>query len=149
MRRRHLPEAWLFADERLGERLWEVLNRLPRGSGVVITGSRKDGEAIRRIARRRGLMIAEERRGEAVRVHDMRELRRALGRGASILFISSLHPTRSHPGRRPLPLMRAATLARLTRGRAYALGGMDQKRFAAVRPLAFRGWGGIDAWLKT
>ena len=149
MRRRHLPEAWLFADERLGDRLWEVLNRLPRGTGVVITGSGKDVQAVRRLARRRGLAVAEERRAQADRVHDMRELRRALGRGVPVLFISSIHPTGSHPGRKPLPLMRATTLARLARGRAWALGGMDAKRFAAVRPLGFRGWGAIDAWLRT
>jgi hypothetical protein len=42
--------------------------------------------------------------------------------------------------------MRAATLAKLARGRAIALGGMDQTRYAKIAQLGFMGWAGIWAF---
>ena len=151
-RQRPLPRAWLLTDERIGDRLWDAIRRLPRGSGVVVRHhNAPDRRAllrrIQRMARARGLVAVDEAGGGVARVHDSRELRQALTARAPLIFISALHETRSHPDRQPLPRMRAAALARLARRRAYALGGMDARRFAAARPLGFIGWGAIDAWL--
>lgn len=146
----NLPRRWLLAGERLGDDLLPTIGRMPSGSGVVLMDHRSsDLEShVRRIARARGLVLVEESAGEAARVHDARELRRALARRTPLIFISALFPTRSHPGRAPLPLMRAATLARLAPGPVFALGGMDATRFRRIERLGFYGWGGIDAWLR-
>src|SRR5690348_8595128 len=34
-RRQPLPRLWLMTDERQGDALWEALERLPRGAGIV------------------------------------------------------------------------------------------------------------------
>lgn len=153
MSRRHFPQAWLLTDERMGAGLWRVLRTVPRGGGLVVRHLSEPHRPhllrrIRRLARSRDLLLLDEAEGSVARVHDMRELRRALGRRTPLIFISPLFPTRSHPGRKPLGRMRAATLARLAGGRAHALGGMDAGRFADVRRLGFAGWGGVDAWLE-
>jgi thiamine-phosphate pyrophosphorylase len=145
------PLTWLFTDERLGEALWSAIGRLPRGSGIVVRhhGAANRRELLRRIhriARARGLLVVDEAKGEIARVHDVAELRRALLRKAPLIFISPLHRTRSHPDQRPLPRMRAATLARLAGQPVLGLGGMDARRFRAFAPLGFAGWGAIDAW---
>jgi thiamine-phosphate pyrophosphorylase len=151
--RRHLPTRWLFADERLGDRLLPVIASLPSGTGVVVRlagvrGRRELVKRIRRIARARQLLVLDEEAGEVARVHSATELRRARLAGTPLIFVSALHPTRSHPERPPMPRMRAAALARLGRGQVYALGGMDERRFRSVKPLGFRGWGAIDAWAR-
>ncbi|HET7316575.1 MAG TPA: thiamine phosphate synthase [Sphingomicrobium sp.] len=156
MRRRQssTPRQWLIADERLGGELWNALDRLPRGSGVLLMhrNLRKAERArlltkLRREARRRNLTIVDEAAGGAARVHNMRELRQAASAGAPLLFLSPLFPTRSHPDWTPLPRMRAATLARLSPVPVIALGGMDVRRFRRVQRLGFYGWAGIDAWM--
>jgi thiamine-phosphate pyrophosphorylase len=146
-RRQNLPRQWLFTDARISDDLWAALRRLPPGSGVIVRQPELLNR-IRRIGRARALTVIDERDGQVARVHDSAELRRALTRNVPVIFVSSLYSTRSHPERAPLPRMRAATLARLAHGRAFALGGMDAERFAAVQRLGFAGWGGIDAWLK-
>ncbi|RST29744.1 thiamine phosphate synthase [Sphingomonas ginkgonis] len=145
-------QRWLFTDPRL-EPLEPVLARLPRGAGVVVrhhhlppAERRRLLDRLARVARRRGLLLVDEARGQVARIHDCRELRRALGRNVPLIFVSSLHRTRSHPERTPLPRMRAATLARLAGGRALALGGMDARHYRRVERLGFNGWGAIDAW---
>lgn len=143
-----LPRQWLVIDGRLGDRLWAAIGRLPAGSGMLVL--RHDPALLaklRRIARARRLMVFDEAAGEAARVHNMDELRRALARGVRVLFLSPMFPTRSHPGWRPMPRMRAATLARLAKRPVVALGGMDARRFRALESLGFLGWAGIDAWL--
>lgn len=151
MRPRHFPIRWLFADERLGDRLLPVIANLPRGTGVVVRlhetpDRRLLLKQIRRLARARDLTVLDETAGEVARIHSAAELRRARLAGTPLIFVSALHPTRSHPGRAPMPRMRAAALARLGGRRVYALGGMDERRFRFVKPLGFRGWGAIDAW---
>lgn len=153
MRPRQLPGRWLFADERLGDALWPVLRSLPRGTGMIVLLEDVEGRPkllrrIRRIARPRRLTVVDGAGGEVGRVHDSRELLRALARRTPILFLSPLYETRSHPGRRPLPRMRAATLARLAGQPVFALGGMNDESYRSVRPLGFSGWGGIDAWIS-
>ena len=148
-----IPTRWLVADGRLGDRLWRAAERLPRGSGILLLfrdlpkGERTRLKArLRRLARRRGLVVADELTRDAARVHDAEELREAGLAKVPLLFLSPLYPTRSHPEWRPLPRMRAAALLRLAKVPVIALGGMDSKRFERVEPLGFAGWAGIDAW---
>ena len=153
-RRQSVPRQWLAADHRLGEGLWHALEQLPRGSGVLILyrdlpkGERARLVArIRKVAQRRGLKVADEAAGEAARIHNMPDLRRAAAARVPLLFLSPLFPTRSHPEWRPLPRLRAAGMARIARVPVIALGGMDLTKFRRVRRLGFHGWAGIDAWV--
>lgn len=151
-----IPTRWLVADSRLGDRLWPAVERLPRGSGILFLfrdlpkRDRARLEArLRRVARRRGFVVADEVAGEAARVHDAKELRQAGLANVPLLFLSPLYPTRSHPGREPLRRMRAASLLQLAEVPVIALGGMTERRFARVAPLGFHGWAGIDAWAQN
>ena len=152
--RQTMPRQWLVADARLGEALWPAVRHLPRGSGVlVILHDLPAGERRRLLRRLRGLTagkaisLIDEARGSAVRVHNIRELRRALlMRAAPLILLSPIYPTRSHPEWRPVPRMRAAALARLAGRRLIALGGMDERRFRRLSRLGFVGWAGIDAF---
>ncbi|WP_205479822.1 thiamine phosphate synthase [Sphingomonas arenae] len=158
MRRRHptLPSRWLFTDERLGEELWPALRRLPRGSGVIVRHHalgrperRRLLERLRRIGRSRGLLVWDERKAAVARVHSMQELRQALLRAPDLLFLSPLFETRTHPEWLPLPRMRAAALIRLSPRPVFGLGGMNERRFAKLKPLGLAGYGAIDRWLRT
>ncbi|PZU77905.1 MAG: thiamine phosphate synthase [Sphingomonas sp.] len=174
MRPRHpiptpIPTRWLMTDERLGEGLWQALERLPRGGGVVFrhyrTAARERRalfERVVRVARRRHLtVVAAESRGlrradgthhhvgfgmVTWPVHDAREAVRARRAGADVLFVSPLFPTRSHPGARAKGPVRARLAAGRGPGVLIALGGMDERRFRRVRPLGFAGYAAIDAW---
>jgi thiamine-phosphate pyrophosphorylase len=153
-RQSKLPRQWLIADELLGDQLWPVVSRLPRGSGILLLFHnlpRRErarlAQRLRRTAAARGLIVLDEASGgEAARVHDLRELSQALLRGTNVILLSPMFPTRSHPDWPPLPRMRAAALARLCRGRLFALGGMDAQRFRRVERLGFVGWAGIDGF---
>jgi thiamine-phosphate pyrophosphorylase len=146
---RQTPRQWLVAADRLGGDLCRAAGRLPRGSGILLVGaglSAAEARRLRRIARTRGLMIADESRGDAARVHNARQVRRSAG--VPLLFLSPIFPTRSHPDWAPLPRMRAAALLRLASVPVIALGGMNRRRFDRVERLGFKGWAGIDAWLS-
>lgn len=155
-RQSSLPRRWLVADDRLGDGLWSALRRLPRGSGVVVLYRQmQDRErrrlitGLRRVAKARGLILADEAKGEAARVHDLGELRRARLAGRPLILLSPMFATHSHPDWLPLPRLRAASLIRLARVPVIALGGMDLKRFRRIERLGFHGWAGIGAWTKT
>ncbi|TFI59549.1 thiamine phosphate synthase [Sphingomonas parva] len=165
-RRQPLPRLWLMTDERLGERLWAALERLPRGAGVVFryysTPPRERRTLfaeVRRVARRRGLMLivagprrlagdgVHNRQGRGLRTasaHDLRELRAAERAGAGLVFLSPVFPTRSHPGARPLGRARFGLIAGQARVPVVALGGVDARN-ARTLPGAY-GWAAIDAW---
>lgn len=160
------PVTWLMTDERLGDALWQALRALPPGSGVVFrhyaTPRRARHALLRRLwrltrARRLVLVVA---RGPAIGegrhaapcpaglttwpAHDDREAIIASRAGADMLFVSPVHPTRSHPGEGALGAGRAARIgARLDLPR-IALGGMDARRSRRLR--GFHGWAAIDAW---
>lgn len=153
-RQTRVPRQWLVADDRIGGELPAALRKLPPNSGVLLlyrdmaAGKRARLLAtLRRLARRRGLVIADEAAGEAARVHDRREVRNAGLERVPVLFLSPMAPTRSHPARPPLRRMKAAALLRLAKVPVIALGGMNEQRYATVRGLGFAGWAGIDAWL--
>jgi thiamine-phosphate pyrophosphorylase len=145
-RRQRAPEQWLIADERLSDELWRAVRRLPRGSGVIVLRELGVGEQrrLRHLAALRRLVVV--RRDSIARVHNMRELRAALLARSTLILVSPLHRTRSHPDSAPLPRMRAATLARVAGRNTLALGGMNARRYAKIAALGFIGWAGIDAF---
>jgi thiamine-phosphate pyrophosphorylase len=173
MRRRHplpLPRRWLMTDERMGAALWGALARLPRGSGVVLrhyslppAQRRALGERVARIARKRRLVVVTAGASRLVRevvgrhgrhrgaltapVHSRREAVAAVRAGAGLLFVSPVHVTRSHPGAHALGRARLGLMIRGLNTPVVALGGMDERRWRALRPLGVHGWAGIDAWL--
>jgi thiamine-phosphate pyrophosphorylase len=144
-RRQTLPDRWFVLT---GPESIDDVRRLPRDTGVLVLPglSPRDLREVRRAAVLRRLSLIMERPGAPLRVHNMRELRRALGAQTTLILISPLYTTRSHPDWKPLPSMRAATLARLAGRRAIALGGMDARRYAKIARLGFIGWAGISAF---
>ena len=152
-RQTSMPRQWLIADERMGDRLWSALRRLPRGSGVLVLchaiapQERQElFRKLRRVARARKLTIVDEASGDAARVHDIGELRRALLARTPMILLSPIYRTNSHPDWPPLRRMRAAAFARLAGRRLIALGGMDAKRFRRLERQGFQAWAGISAF---
>ena len=164
-RRQPLPRLWLMTDERQGEGLWEALERLPKGSGVVFRHYRLEPqprrrlfERVRKVARRRRLLLlagGEDLRADGIHgcpgkglrsasAHNLRELKRAERSGASLVFLSPAFATRSHPGSRPLGPVRFGLTARHARIPVIGLGGLDARK--ARRLPHIYGWAGIDAW---
>ena len=173
------PREWLMTDERIGDQLWEAIEALPPGAGMVFRHyATPDEERVslgRRIAghcRRRGLVLAVARDAELARelgaqlvhnpafdpcslhvsrsAHSLEEAKAACETGTSLLFVSPVFPTRSHPGRPALGQEEAVRIARACPTPAIALGGMDLARFhklEAADPRAFHGYAGIDCWL--
>jgi thiamine-phosphate pyrophosphorylase len=153
-----------MTDERQGEGLWEALERLPKGSGVVFrhyslarTERRKLFDRVRRLARRRRLLVLGEAglRGEGTHggrgggfrsasAHGLGELKTAERKGAKLIFLSPAYPTRSHPGARALGPVRFGLIAGQARVPVIALGGVDGRK--ARRLPHIYGWAGIDAW---
>lgn len=165
------PVRWLMTDERLGDRLWSALDRLPRGAGVVFrhyrtpAGERRALFArVRRVARRRGLVLVlagdmplrgasglHARRGRGLvtwPAHDRRAALAAVRAGADVVMVSPVFATRSHPGARTLGLWRAAAIARGLPVTVIALGGMDERRWRRVAGLGFDGYAAIDGWSR-
>jgi thiamine-phosphate pyrophosphorylase len=152
------PRQWLMTDERIGERLWEAIDRLPAGHGGIVfrhyslgrQERSKLGSRIAVAAAERELVLAiagshqlAQHLGGALihnpneqtplpislSVHDEVGAASARQLGAALAFISPVHGTRSHPGASPLGHNRAAALARLVNCQAIALGGMNPARF--------------------
>ena len=149
-RRQTTPEQWFILNDEIGPADWRVLQRLPRGTGVLMLRNLSPVESrrLRYLAGARGLAIVVEHPRTAGRVHNARELRNARLRRAPLILLSPMWPTHSHPGWRPLPRMRAATLARLADRKALALGSVNAKRYAKIAQLGFIGWAGISAWSR-
>ncbi|SDC34214.1 thiamine-phosphate pyrophosphorylase [Sphingomonas sp. YR710] len=168
---RSFPSIWLMTDERQGEGLWASLPRLPKGAGIIFRHHATcEPERsvlfvrLRAQARRRGLMLlvagidtrlradgTHHRRSGPPRfgtasAHDIKELRAAERSGAAAILISPIFPTRSHPGKAPLGLMRLARLCRATAKPVIALGGMTKHRARQTARIGAYGWAAIDAW---
>ena len=168
LRRQPLPRLWLMTDERQGRDLWNALERLPKGAGVVFrhyslaSGDRRRlFRAVRVVARRRRLVLlvagsalagADGRHGVRGRglitapAHDLPEVRAAERLGADLIFLSPVFPTRSHPGGRNLGRVRFGLIASRTATPIIALGGMTAERARGLRALGAYGWAAIDAW---
>jgi thiamine-phosphate pyrophosphorylase len=170
------PREWLMTDERMGERLWDAINRLEHARGGIVfrhygLPAEKRETIARRIAdlcRRRKLTFAVARDADLARsldarlvhnpaeavtdlpfsraVHSIEEAEAARAEGAALVFVSPVRPTRSHPGQEPLGKARAAKIARAAGVPAIALGGMDWLAWMGMRDV-FHGWAAIDAWL--
>lgn len=164
-----LPRLWLMTDERLGESLLDTVARLPEGAGIVFRHYSLDEAARRALFER--VKLADDRLlllagpadqakawgaggshgrgpGEGLRsapAHDLAEIRAAEEAGASLVFLSPVFATRSHPGRAPLGRQRFAALAHETKLPVIALGGMNAERANGL--AGAYGWGGIDAWI--
>jgi thiamine-phosphate pyrophosphorylase len=173
------PRCWLMTDERMGERLWEAIDRLPVGDGGVVVRHyglpRQDraalAEQVAAICRKRGLTfaVAEDvalavslgaelvHRPPALPdglpfsrpVHSLVEAKQARAEGASLVFVSPLHQTRSHPEATPLGRKLARQIVKACGCPAIALGGMDSRKFALAEKDGFYGWAAIDAWIRT
>jgi thiamine-phosphate pyrophosphorylase len=174
--RHPLPRCWLLTDPRQGDALWPALERMPRGSGVIfrhhgVADRRGLFLRVQAIARRRRLVLllagppalaaawradgsygADRRRParrspiKAIAAHDRAELIAAGRSGATLVLLSPVFSTRSHPGARTLGRVRFGMLARASRVPVIALGGMDRRR---ARGLPAYGWAGIDSWIRT
>lgn len=168
------PRTWLMTDERLGDRLWKAIDRLPEGSGIVFRhyalahGERRAlAEQVASISRERGFVLAVAADTQLARevgadlvhnprevladlpfsraVHSLQEAETVAREGAALVLISPVFATRSHQECRPLGIELATQLAKAALVPAIALGGMNERRFAQLE--GFHGWAGIDAWL--
>jgi thiamine-phosphate pyrophosphorylase len=171
--RQPLPRLWMMTDERQGVALPEIVARLPAGSGIVFRHYSLPPDArwalfrhVKMLARRgrHTLLLAgsaEQAKawladgshgrgpGDGLRsapAHDFGEIRAAERTGASLVFLSPVYRTRSHPGAPPLGPARFGSLCRRTRLPVIALGGVDASRAPALVARGAYGWGGIDAW---
>ena len=113
---------------------------------LFLAPSAQASRRLRQLARQKELTVVAETPRSAARVHNVRELRRALLNRAPLVLLSPLYETSSHPGWKPMPRMRAAALARLGGRRLVALGGMNARRFAHIKRLGFQSWAGISAF---
>lgn len=171
MRARHakLPAVWLFTDERQRESLWDALERLPRGAGVVFRHYHSAERAalarrVRAVCRRRGMLFvvagpprlarawgADGAHGRGhgaftAPARGARELVAARRAGVRLAFLSPVFATRSHPGARPLGPSRFGLLAQQAGLPVAALGGVTPRAARRLRALGAVGWGAIDAW---
>jgi len=177
-RQRAWPRQWLMTDERMGERLWEAVDRLPIDhAGIVFRHYQTPADVrtelaqrLSEICNRRRLAFAIAADVELARaigadlvhnppqasvdipfcraVHTLEEAQAAKNEGASLVFVSPVFPTRSHPGRRPLSWPLAVRIAQVAGVPAIALGGMDALKWVQLEREGFYGWAGIDAWLR-
>jgi thiamine-phosphate pyrophosphorylase len=167
-----------MTDERMGDRLWEAVERLPERAGVVLRhyslSPRSREELARRVAdvgRSRSLTLSIAGDAELARrceaqlvhnplggprglpfsraVHDIREAEAAKTEGAALVFVSPVNPTRSHPDAAALGLEQAVGIAQAAGIPAIALGGVNAENFAELENAGFYGWAGIDAWLTV
>jgi thiamine-phosphate pyrophosphorylase len=168
-RRQPLPRLWLMTDERQGEGLWDALDRLPRGAGIVFrhhglapTARRRLFARVRKIARKKGLVLlsaggrlpgvdgVHNGRGRgglrSAAVHNIPQLKAAERQGAHLVFLSPVFPTRSHAGAPSLGRIRFGLTARQAKVPVIALGGVDAKQGSSLRALGAYGWAAIDAW---
>lgn len=165
---------WLMTDERLGRGLFDAIDRVPAGGGVVFRHDRIAERArlaaqVADHCRKRGLALAvagdvalaQEVGAQMVHrpvgptdlpislpVHDEKEAMLANERRAAMVFVSPVFPTKSHPGAPSLGIERAVALARLCRAPAIALGDMDETKFRELPEGVFAGWAGIGAFTR-
>ena len=109
-RRQTVPEQWLIIDPTSDRPAWSSLRLLPRGGGLLLLHAPGSSEErrVRRFGRVRRLKVLTEGPRTAARVHNLRELRKALLRRTPLVLISPIYRTSSHPDWQPLPRMRAA-----------------------------------------
>jgi thiamine-phosphate pyrophosphorylase len=80
----------------------------------------------------------------SIPAHNLKEVVAASRGRASLLFLSPLFPTRSHPGGRALGRVRFALLARQTTLPVIALGGVRSHHRRLLKEIGASGWAAID-----
>jgi thiamine-phosphate pyrophosphorylase len=174
---RKLPKIWLMTDARFGDGLLPAIQALPMGSGVIFRHYHLPAadryrllQAVRKHCRRRGhvLLLAapplsarhwdidgvhnqapqKPTHLQSASVHNIAELRAAVGASADVLFVSPVRATATHPGAPVLGIMGLKQLASLHHptGAIIALGGMNRRAAAPHKASIIYGWGGIDAF---
>lgn len=147
-----------MTDERMGDRLFNAIARLPRRSGIVFRHyslpkrERKILlERVMKAARHGGHIVTiggtthGRRRGcITAPVHSVREAIAAERDGAQLLFVSPVFATRSHLGAKPLGRSRFGLLTRTSRVPVIALGGMTKRRARSLSAFGIYGWAAID-----
>ena len=152
-----LPSIWLVTDARNDSVLEAVLERLPRGSGLLYrhyhlgpAERRARFAVLRRAAKARGHQIflsadartasawradgaygsvAQLTAGPALpRLTTAHSLRELRRARTDVFVLSPVFPTRSHPGARTLGALRFRLLARQAKAPVIALGGMTARR---------------------
>jgi thiamine-phosphate pyrophosphorylase len=171
------PREWLMTDERIGDRLWEAIDALPDGgAGIVFRhyslSLSERALLVRQVSdvcRRRHLVLAVARDADLAAevgaqlvhnpvanpqhlpfsrsAHSPEGAVTACRAGASLIFLSPIHETRSHPGRTGMAAPLAAQIVAGCTVPVIALGGMNRARLADLEDVGFYGWAGIDAWL--
>ncbi len=169
--RQTLPAIWLVTDRRMGAAVWDAIERVPLGGGVLLRHHQSELQLGRKVAEAcaaRGLMLGvagdaafarvvgaamvHNPVGEASgllvsrSVHDERQAEAA--READLIFVSPIFATLSHPGVATLGIKRGLVLAGHAPVPAIALGGMNAERGEAAIRAGFHGWAAIDAWLN-
>ena len=164
--RQPLPRLWLLTDERLGAGLLDAVARLPDDAGIVFRHYSLAERARRALFERvkqaaPGPVIlagaaelspawgADGSHGRhqgatTAPAHDLAEIRAAEAAGASLIFLSPVFATRSHPDAPVLGPDGFAALAAETSLPVIALGGMNAARANTL--AGAYGWAGIDAW---
>jgi thiamine-phosphate pyrophosphorylase len=167
-RRQPLPRLWLMTDERQGEGLWDALERLPRGAGIVFrhyglaaAERQRMFARVRKTSRKNGLVLlaagARLPRADGIHggaglglrtasAHNLTELKAAERQNVHLVFVSPVFATLSHPEARTLGRVRFGLLAHSARVPVIALGGIDKRRGRSLKALGAYGWAGIDAW---
>ena len=169
--RQTLPRQWLMTDERIAADLRQAIDRVPRGGGVVLRHHQSDaahGARVAALCRERGLMLAvagdvglarqlgagmvhnpQGAAGDLLTSRSVHSREEALAaRGADLIFVSPVFPSRSHPDGAALGMAAALALVQLAAVPGIALGGMDPDRGKAAMAAGFHGWAAIDAWLR-
>ncbi|WP_332837978.1 thiamine phosphate synthase [Sphingomonas sp. MA1305] len=154
--------AWLMTDARVGDVI-AAIRALPPGAGIVFRQRELARGArhalflrVRRLAKARRMRLSAAgglpgaaahggRRAATHPAHDRRQAIAAVRAGATLLFVSPLFATRSHPGAAALGPGRAVPIARGLPVARIALGGMDGQRWLRLRRYGFDGWAAIDA----
>jgi thiamine-phosphate pyrophosphorylase len=171
--RQPLPRIWLVTDERQGDRLIPAVQRLPEGAGILFrhyslepSDRRELFAQVRSMGRLRGALLLVAGQAElatswgadgwhgwgeggglhSASVHNLSELRRAEADGASLVFVSPIFPTRSHPDAECLGPEGFENLARQARLPVIALGGVTPDNAPELIRLGAYGWAGADAW---
>ncbi|WP_284054255.1 thiamine phosphate synthase [Stakelama marina] len=161
-----------MTDERLGDRLWSALERLPRGSGIVfrhysLTPDERRAlfARVAQIAARRRLVLLRAGRTRLARteqgvhngpkpvvglwtraVHTRRDLIAAHRDGVDLVFASPVFATESHPGARSLGRARFMAMVQDASMPVIALGGMTPQRARILCDHRIHGWAAIDWW---
>ncbi len=123
-----------------------------RGHKLLLAGSVKAArkwraDGVHGLAKRYGLANRGGHMIHSAPVHSAREIAAAKLCGADIMLQSPCFSTATHPGVRPLGMIRFMQLAHLCAPvTVIALGGMTQRRAMMMNKKIVHGWAGIDAF---